>query len=130
MAEGERFGAEHERRPATIRRAWRKVTASMTERPDEGAGPGEKGGPSSPPATEATNGERDERMKQAVEAARRQAEERATAEIMALLKELNERDGKTIIMVTHDPGLAAKYAHRIITMLDGTVISEALAGRS
>jgi putative ABC transport system ATP-binding protein len=55
---------------------------------------------------------------------------RTTAEIMALLKELNERDGKTIIMVTHDPGLAAKYAHRIITMLDGTVISEALAGRS
>src|SRR6185437_10993981 len=99
VAEGERFGAEPERRPATIRRGWRKVTASMTERPDEGAGPGEKGGPSSPPATEATNGERDERMKHAVEAARRQAEERATAEIQALEEDFErerERAARTL----------------------------------
>ena len=47
---------------------------------------------------------------------------RTSAEIMALLKQLNERDGKTIIMVTHDPGLAERYAHRTITMLDGAVI--------
>ena len=40
---------------------------------------------------------------------------RTTREIMALLKELNERDGKTIIMVTHDAALAGKYAHRTIT---------------
>jgi putative ABC transport system ATP-binding protein len=49
---------------------------------------------------------------------------RTTGEIMALLKELNERDGKTIIMVTHDPTLAKTYAHRTITMLDGAVIGE------
>ena len=49
---------------------------------------------------------------------------------MALLKELNERDGKTIIMVTHDPALAGKYAHRTITMLDGAVISEQTAVQS
>jgi putative ABC transport system ATP-binding protein len=55
---------------------------------------------------------------------------RTTAEIMALLKELNERDGKTIIMVTHDPALAGKYAHRTITMLDGAVIGEQPAVQS
>ncbi len=99
MPEGERFGAQSEQRPVTIRRASRKVTASMTERPDEGAGPGEKGGPSSPPAKEPTNGERDERMKRAVEAARRQAEERATAEILALEEDFErerERAAKTL----------------------------------
>ena len=48
---------------------------------------------------------------------------RTTRDIMALLKELNERDGKTIIMVTHDPNLAREYAHRTITMLDGAVVA-------
>src|SRR4051812_42125707 len=48
---------------------------------------------------------------------------RTTRDIMALLKELNERDGKTIIMVTHDPALASQYAHRTITMLDGAVMA-------
>jgi putative ABC transport system ATP-binding protein len=47
---------------------------------------------------------------------------RTTRDIMSLLKELNERDGKTIIMVTHDPSLAREYAHRTITMLDGAVV--------
>jgi putative ABC transport system ATP-binding protein len=55
---------------------------------------------------------------------------RTTAEIMGLLKQLNERDGKTIIMVTHDPGLAEKYAHRTVTMLDGMVIGDEAAVRS
>jgi putative ABC transport system ATP-binding protein len=55
---------------------------------------------------------------------------RTTAEIMALLKELNERDGKTIIMVTHDPGLAERYAHRTITMLDGAVVGDTAAVRA
>ncbi len=48
---------------------------------------------------------------------------RTTRDIMALLKTLNERDGKTIIMVTHDPALAQQYAHRTITMLDGAVVA-------
>jgi putative ABC transport system ATP-binding protein len=47
-----------------------------------------------------------------------------SAEIMSLLKELNERDGKTIIMVTHDSSLANQYAHRTVTMLDGAIISD------
>ena len=52
---------------------------------------------------------------------------RTSREIMALLKELNERDGKTIIMVTHDPSLASQYAHRTVTMLDGTIIGDTAA---
>jgi len=49
---------------------------------------------------------------------------RTSAEIMALLKALNEKDGKTVIMVTHDASLAERYAHRTITMLDGRVIAD------
>jgi putative ABC transport system ATP-binding protein len=49
---------------------------------------------------------------------------RTSREIMAILKDLNEREGKTVIMVTHDPALAAAYAHRTITMLDGLVQPE------
>lgn len=46
---------------------------------------------------------------------------RTSREIMALLKELNEREGKAIILVTHDANLAAQYAHRTITLMDGSV---------
>ena len=52
---------------------------------------------------------------------------RTSQEIMALLKELNERDGKTIIMVTHDAALAGAYAHRTVTMLDGVIIADTRA---
>jgi putative ABC transport system ATP-binding protein len=47
---------------------------------------------------------------------------RTSREIMSLLKDLNEREGKTVIMVTHDPALARQYAHRTITMLDGQIL--------
>jgi putative ABC transport system ATP-binding protein len=49
---------------------------------------------------------------------------RTSSEIMALLQTLNQRDGRAIVMVTHDPSLAERYADRTITMLDGQVISE------
>jgi putative ABC transport system ATP-binding protein len=49
---------------------------------------------------------------------------RTSREIMTVLKDLNERDGKTVIMVTHDPSLANQYAHRTVTMLDGTIITD------
>src|SRR3954462_8113825 len=55
---------------------------------------------------------------------------RTSREIMALLKDLNEREGKTIIIVTHDPALAQQYAHRIVTMLDGAIVSEEAVGRA
>ena len=49
---------------------------------------------------------------------------KTSREIMTLLTELNERDGKTVIMVTHDANLASQYAHRTLTMLDGAIVSE------
>src|SRR5436309_10513712 len=42
---------------------------------------------------------------------------RTSRDILGLLKDLNAREGKTIIMVTHDPSLAAAYAHRTVTLL-------------
>jgi putative ABC transport system ATP-binding protein len=52
---------------------------------------------------------------------------KTSREIMELLKSLNEREGKTIILVTHDANLAAKYAHRTITLMDGAVQTESLS---
>ncbi len=43
--------------------------------------------------------------------------------VLQILKELNEHDGKTIIMVTHNPDHLI-YADRVIRMKDGRVISE------
>jgi putative ABC transport system ATP-binding protein len=45
-----------------------------------------------------------------------------TLEIMGLFQELNRR-GKTIVMVTHEPDLAA-YTRRIITLRDGELVSD------
>ena len=53
---------------------------------------------------------------------------RTSREIMALLRTLHGRDGKTIIMVTHDPALAREYARRTVTMLDGAVIADTGGG--
>jgi putative ABC transport system ATP-binding protein len=50
---------------------------------------------------------------------------RTSREIMEVLKGLNEREGKTIVLVTHDAGLAESYAHRTITLMDGMVQSHA-----
>lgn len=38
--------------------------------------------------------------------------------IMKLLEELNQEEGKTIVMVTHDPK-DAEYANRIVNIIDG-----------
>lgn len=45
-------------------------------------------------------------------------------EVLELLKELNEAQGLTIILVLHDLNQAARYAHRIIMMKDGEVFKE------
>ena len=52
---------------------------------------------------------------------------RTSREIMDVIKTLNERDGKTVILVTHDAALAAAYARRTVTLLDGHVISDTAA---
>ena len=41
-------------------------------------------------------------------------------EIMELILDLNKKEQKTILMVTHDPAIAKK-AHRIIHLQDGRV---------
>jgi len=46
-------------------------------------------------------------------------------EIMALLSRLNRDSGLTILMVTHEPDMAA-YAHRIVRFLDGRIVSGGL----
>jgi putative ABC transport system ATP-binding protein len=49
---------------------------------------------------------------------------KTSKEIMGVLQQLNERDGKTVILVTHDASLAKRYAHRTITLMDGAIASE------
>ena len=44
-----------------------------------------------------------------------------SAEILALLREIVDRDGQTIVMVTHDP-VAAEYADRSVHFQDGRVV--------
>jgi putative ABC transport system ATP-binding protein len=48
---------------------------------------------------------------------------RTSAEIMTILQDLNTREAKTVIMVTHDPSLASRYAHRTVTLLDGAIVA-------
>jgi putative ABC transport system ATP-binding protein len=45
-------------------------------------------------------------------------------EIMLLLREINETLGMTIVMVTHEHPRAEKFAHRLILMRDGKLISD------
>jgi putative ABC transport system ATP-binding protein len=44
-------------------------------------------------------------------------------EIIALVKQLNDKKGVTIIMITHDQQLA-KEGKRMVKMLDGTIVEE------
>jgi putative ABC transport system ATP-binding protein len=41
--------------------------------------------------------------------------------VLGILRDLNERIGQTILMITHNPEAAA-YAHRIVTMRDGRIV--------
>ncbi len=46
---------------------------------------------------------------------------KSTVEIMQIFRELNEQQGKTVILVTHDPEIAEK-ARRVITVRDGMIV--------
>jgi putative ABC transport system ATP-binding protein len=41
--------------------------------------------------------------------------------VLALLRDLNERLGQTILMITHNPEAAA-FGHRIVSMRDGRIV--------
>jgi len=45
-------------------------------------------------------------------------------EIMDLIRELNQRLGMTVVMVTHERALAERYAQRLIFMADGKLVGE------
>ena len=48
---------------------------------------------------------------------------RTGREILDLLRELNERDGTTITVITHDPSIAASLP-RIVEMRDGAIVRD------
>jgi ABC-type lipoprotein export system ATPase subunit len=49
------------------------------------------------------------------------------AEILKELRRLNREQGQTIILVTHDPSIAAA-AERLVTVRDGHIASDVRAG--
>ena len=48
----------------------------------------------------------------------------SSAEVVAILQRLNRQEGLTVIIVTHEPDIAAA-AQRILTMRDGLIVSDA-----
>ena len=44
-----------------------------------------------------------------------------TTAVLGILRDLNERLGQTILMITHDPD-AASYGHRMVRMRDGRIV--------
>lgn len=48
---------------------------------------------------------------------------KTSEEVMAILQELNQTQGMTVVLVTHEPDIAA-YAHRTLSMRDGMLVSD------
>ncbi|MGB9605146.1 MAG: ABC transporter ATP-binding protein, partial [Bryobacteraceae bacterium] len=46
-----------------------------------------------------------------------------SAAVLKILRDLNERLGQTILLITHDP-VVASYAHRVVHMLDGRILDQ------
>ena len=45
-------------------------------------------------------------------------------EVLDLLADLNERDGRTIVLVLHDLNLACRYADHLVAMKEGAIVAE------
>lgn len=45
-------------------------------------------------------------------------------EVLELVRELNEKQGKTIVIVLHDLNQAARYAHRMLALCNGNIIAD------
>lgn len=54
---------------------------------------------------------------------------KTAGEVMGLLAEVNEAEGATVLMVTHD-AVAASFCHRVIFIKDGRFYSEMYRGSS
>ncbi|HSW09935.1 MAG TPA: energy-coupling factor transporter ATPase [Bacillota bacterium] len=50
---------------------------------------------------------------------------RGRYQLADLAREMRDREGRTIIMISHDMDLVARYAERVILMLDGRIILDA-----
>src|SRR5690606_32203395 len=48
---------------------------------------------------------------------------RTSEEILAILQDLNRRSGITIVLVTHEPQVAA-FASRVVTFRDGRIVGD------
>jgi putative ABC transport system ATP-binding protein len=48
---------------------------------------------------------------------------RSARDVLALLREATDRDGRTVVMVTHDP-VSAAVADRVVLLADGRVVDE------
>jgi ABC-type glutathione transport system ATPase component len=49
---------------------------------------------------------------------------RAQAEIQALLRELRERSGTAMLLISHNPSMLAKLADRVLVMHDGRIVEQ------
>lgn len=49
---------------------------------------------------------------------------RTSRDIMQLIQGLHTSERKTVLLVTHDAALAATYARRTVTLLDGAILSD------
>jgi putative ABC transport system ATP-binding protein len=54
---------------------------------------------------------------------------RAARDVLAMLRDATDREGRTLIMVTHDP-VAAAVADRVVFLADGRIVDELVAPRA